>query len=607
MSTKSIGFDLFARDRASDKFDKVGKSASDAGSKFAKMGKLAKVGGIAVAAGAVLAAKALVDMTRGAIDDQAAQVKLARQLKNSAGATKVQVAATEDWITAQGKALGVSDDELRPALSKLAAATHNVGKSQRLASLAMDISAGSGKSLEAVSAALAKAQNGSVAGLTRLGIKTKESVKDQTALKAANIAVTTAQNAYTKAVKDNGEGSAEAALAAKKLDLAQTKLGDAQNKVKTTTISAKEAMGLLAKTYGGQAAAAAETTAGKFQRLKVMLSETGESIGYKLIPVATKLADFMLNDLGPALGKAGAWAKANLLPPMQKVGSFIRDKVIPAARELGEKVLTGLRGFIDNVSKSMQKNRPFLEALAQGFGKVAQFVLTKVVPALAWVASKALPILGTAIGLAITGLRGLSSGFLGMAIFGVKAFRVLLNASLSTFGGILHAASIGLGWIPGIGGKIKAAADSFDKFKDRTVAALDRTAAALQRTKDKIDGIPTSKTFHLNYVITSTGTRIPKNPAHGIGINARGTSYWRGGLSWVGEEGPELVDIPTGSKVHTAGASARMAGQSRAAKGDTYVINIHGVTDAVGAGREIEKVLQQYTSASGRPLQVRTA
>ncbi|MCA1058120.1 phage tail tape measure protein [Rossellomorea aquimaris] len=35
----------------------------------------------------------------------------------------------------------------------------------------------------------------------------------------------------------------------------------------------------------------------------------------------------------------------------------------------------------------------------------------------------------------------------------------------------------------------------------------------------------------------------------GIGRNAKGTKNWRGGLTWVGEEGPELIHLPKGSKV----------------------------------------------------------
>ena len=33
------------------------------------------------------------------------------------------------------------------------------------------------------------------------------------------------------------------------------------------------------------------------------------------------------------------------------------------------------------------------------------------------------------------------------------------------------------------------------------------------------------------------------------GQNALGTSFWRGGLTWVHEQGPEIIDLPTGTRV----------------------------------------------------------
>ena len=42
------------------------------------------------------------------------------------------------------------------------------------------------------------------------------------------------------------------------------------------------------------------------------------------------------------------------------------------------------------------------------------------------------------------------------------------------------------------------------------------------------------------------------------GRNAGGTDNWRGGLTWVGEAGPELVDLPMGSKILNAQDSRKM-------------------------------------------------
>jgi hypothetical protein len=42
--------------------------------------------------------------------------------------------------------------------------------------------------------------------------------------------------------------------------------------------------------------------------------------------------------------------------------------------------------------------------------------------------------------------------------------------------------------------------------------------------------------------------------------NAEGTPFWRGGLSWVGEEGPELINLPRGAQVFPSDVSREMAG-----------------------------------------------
>ena len=53
-----------------------------------------------------------------------------------------------------------------------------------------------------------------------------------------------------------------------------------------------------------------------------------------------------------------------------------------------------------------------------------------------------------------------------------------------------------------------------------------------------------------------------------IGRNADGTDYWRGGLTWVGERGPELVSLPQGSRVYSAEDSRSMGS-------DTFNFNIN--------------------------------
>lgn len=234
---------LIGEDKSASKTVKgVGDETDKSSKKMQTFHKVGAAAGIALAGGLALAGKAAFDMTKKAADDAQAASKLANTIHKTTGATKSQQAAVEDWITAQGKATGVTDDELRPALSKLVVATHSVSKAQHLAMLAQDVSIGTGKSLESVSFALAKAQNGNVTGLSRLGVATK-----------------------------NADGS-----------------------TKSLNAITKD----LANTYGGAAAKNADTAAGKQKILTTQYAELQEQIGAQLLPVMSKLLGVGLRIVG---------------------------------------------------------------------------------------------------------------------------------------------------------------------------------------------------------------------------------------------------------------------------------------------------------------------
>ena len=57
--------------------------------------------------------------------------------------------------------------------------------------------------------------------------------------------------------------------------------------------------------------------------------------------------------------------------------------------------------------------------------------------------------------------------------------------------------------------------------------------------------------------------------------NAAGTKNWRGGLTWVGEEGPELVNIPRGAQIMSAPASMALLANAFGGKGGTTEIHHH--------------------------------
>jgi hypothetical protein len=170
--TRALTLKLLADvDNFTKNLDKADKDVATFGDKVTDFGKKAGLAFAAAGAAALAyAGKLAIDGVKSAIEDAAAQTKLALTLKNVTGATDDQIAATEDYITKTSLAFGVTDDDLRPSLERLARATGDVEKAQKLQTVAIDVAAGSGKSLEAVTNAMAKAAEGNTASLAKLGI-----------------------------------------------------------------------------------------------------------------------------------------------------------------------------------------------------------------------------------------------------------------------------------------------------------------------------------------------------------------------------------------------------------------------------------------------------
>ena len=231
-----------------------GKGISKARKEFSQLEGASKKAGFALKKAMIPATAALaglgtmlVSATKDAMEDEAAQALLATIIRKTTKATDAQIKANEDWITTQGKLLGVSDDELRPVLGKLVKATGSVTKAQKLATQAMDIAASTGKPLATVTRSIELALGGNMTALAKLAPKYRQMIKDGA--------------------------------------------------------SFEEVMAAIAKTTGGAATVAANTNAGKMKRLSLAMKETKESIGTALIPVFEKLL--------PYLQKFADWAEKN--------------------------------------------------------------------------------------------------------------------------------------------------------------------------------------------------------------------------------------------------------------------------------------------------------
>jgi hypothetical protein len=415
------------------------KEAEDAFTKLKnKSGKAFKAIGLAATAAAGAVAAGLGASVKAAVEDEQAQVKLAKAIKNSANANDDQIQSIEDLISKMALATGVADDKLRPAYQKLITATGDVERANKLLAVANDASAATGKDLESVAVALAKAENGQYAALKKLGIPMGENITAlQDQLKFSK-AVAKAQNEYNYALEN--EGPKEQAKALAKLEEAQRKLND------VTKAGADYVLDIDAK-FKGAAETAANTTAGRFERLKVTMGEIAETAGSALLPALNKLTDFAAKTVIPAFQKlATVFEEEGFSGVAKAIGNSIREQGPEVLKALGE-VLRAMGTWIANEGLPMlgeklkmlkdaftnwikESSPDALKNLGKFLGDLTEWILTKGVPKLIEATAKlSIALLKWLVEIGPDLLKGL-------ALFAAEFVKGLIDTIIESFKGL---------------------------------------------------------------------------------------------------------------------------------------------------------------------------
>jgi phage-related protein len=280
--------------------DKVGKAGVAIGKAFAAAA--AAAGAAAIAIG--------IEGVKAAIADEKAQTQLALALENATGATQAQIKATEDSILQMSLATGVADDELRPALGRLVRSTGDITKAQDLLSTALDISAATGKPVEAIANSLAKAYDGNTAALGKLGV---------------------------------GLSTAE-----------------------LKTMSFEQVQGRLTELFGGAAARNADTYAGQIARVQVAFDEAKETLGTALLPILDQLLKFINENALPAIQ---AFSAAFSLTEGDGFGKVITD-VGTTLKKTFTPIIEGVKSVFNSVKTAVMNSKDEFKA----FWDVVKFI-----------------------------------------------------------------------------------------------------------------------------------------------------------------------------------------------------------------------------------------
>lgn len=264
----NIVIDVAAEFTGKKAFDQAGKSTVNLEKSVKKL-----AGALGVTFGAKAVANFAKASLKAFIEDENAARSLSVTIKNLGLDFNNNTETVARFIDTVEKQTGVLDDELRPAMDRLLRATGDVAESQDLLNLALDVSAGTGKTVTQVSQSLQKAYLGQTAALGRLGVGLS------------------------------------------KAELATGDFEDIQQK--------------LTKLFAGQALSAANSYAGQLAKLQVAANNAKETIGEGLVD-ALKLAagDTSIDKLNEGLEKTALY----IADVIRGIGVFVQKlKEIPIA------------------------------------------------------------------------------------------------------------------------------------------------------------------------------------------------------------------------------------------------------------------------------------
>ena len=251
----------------------------------------AKASNLAYAAAGSAIAGFAASTVKAALEDQKSQALLAQQLMATTGARSAQIAGVEDYITQTMLATNVTDDQLRPALAQLVRVTGSASEAQKLLTLSVDVATGSNKDLASVVSAVGKSYSGNYAALSKLGIQI-----DKTAVATKGFSAVTDQ---------------------------------------------------LTAQFGGAAAAAADTLAGRVENVNVRWGELKETIGQALLPVldAGITALNKTADVADETGNAGAGLTAGVLSIADSFTNWIFEAT--KVNDLGDELVKTFDMIVD--------------------------------------------------------------------------------------------------------------------------------------------------------------------------------------------------------------------------------------------------------------------
>ncbi|HIE0497078.1 TPA: hypothetical protein ACXJDG_003009 [Clostridioides difficile] len=343
------------------------------------------------------------------------------------------------------------------------------------------------------------------------------------------------------------------------------------------------------KTVGDAMEALADMNIGEMARLtefgvKASSTDDPKEVQKKLETMynggANKLAESGSGLLSTIMGKLksniadiGLGMLEPLKPVMTGLIGFI-DQASPKILEVGTKITAGIGMAIGWIQQQMPTLAPIFQT---AFGAVSSIVST-VAPIIGQVIGALSPIFMGLLSVASSVLAGIASA--------VKTVAPIVSSLISKLAPIFK----------NVGDTLKSMGKIFKNVFDSVMKIVKKASDYIKPLVDGITGAAKGISDGVSWV------------AGKLAGNATGTKYWSGGLSVVGEHGPELVSMPRGSKVFTNAESKSMINKSipnfRQVQGENtnYNITIPKIAETIVIREDAD--IERITSSLIKKIQM---
>ena len=312
---------------------------------------------------ALEAVKFLAESGKQAIENERSIAEMARTMQTATGANKEQVAQAEKGIKSLAEMSGVLNDRLRPSFDIFYRSTKDTTTALAMQKIALDTSASTGKDLEAVTKAMARAYEGNTGALAKL-VPSVKNAKDP-----------------IKALETAFKGAAK--IAADK---------DPYMRMQQTFDEMKESIGGALMPVFQSLAKIMKDLAPIIDKVSQFVGKVVsavmpavDAIGAALLPVLDALMGILIPIIEAGLGPMTQAISKLLVPALEWVSGLLNKTVVPAFQWLADLFDKVLGKAIKNIEIGFKHLGDFLapfynsvlKPLLDGFAKFTGIDLTK--------------------------------------------------------------------------------------------------------------------------------------------------------------------------------------------------------------------------------------